>query len=100
MEDKKVNEVYVGVFEVEMSEGIKIETILAGIKDGEVRATIEHDKSAVPSLINFCNGISKLQNLKWRLLKFTNPEEVDLKDFGEINTTDYVNCGGGVMWKP
>jgi len=97
MTTTKVKAVYIGLFEVNVSEDMKIETILVGFRDGEVRATIEHEESAVPGLIELCNDLASSQNMKWRLVKCTNFEDINLKDYDEINQSDFKNIGG-TLW--
>lgn len=99
MKKEKVTKIFVGLFEIKVSDELTIETILAGVRNGEYRATIEHEESAVPSLITLCNELATSQNLKWRLVKCSNIEEINLKDYDEINHADFVNVGG-VLWNP
>jgi len=97
MKNQKVDKVYVGVFEISDGNGGQIETILAGVINGEFRATIEHNKNAVPNLIEMCNVISTQHGLKWRLLKFDKPDEVELDEFNNINMSNLVGYNG-VFW--
>lgn len=93
---KRIKEVYVGVFEIGKGER-PAETILTGLHQRpgggmEVRATIEHEMSALPSLIVFCQEISDRLHVPWRLLKYSSPEEVDKKTVDEYR--ELCTCTG------
>ena len=83
---RRIKEVYIGAFEIPGDESA--ESIFNGmhqLDNGsmQVRGTIEHELNAVPSLIVFCDFIADKLGLKWRLLKFEEPEEIDEKTIDE-----------------
>jgi len=90
---KRISEVYVAVFTVQLFEdNLKAETILAGFQNdpgnpmmARARATIETQISAVPDLVAMCDEIARQQEgiETYRLLKF------DKKGIHELNPEDF-----------
>lgn len=79
IETGRVTEIYVAVFPVAVGDGRKAEVILAGYqKDSnaphrrQVRATLETNAQAVPSLVALCDEIvaDQAEIESYRLLKF------------------------------
>lgn len=80
---EKISRVYLGAFRI-VDEKTDAETIMAGTYKEYVRATVETEPGAVPSLIAMCNDLSKNYNLEWRLLLF------DKNGITELDKKDYI----------
>ena len=95
---RKIKELYVGAFTIPDQQGMETaETILNGFRhmeDGsvQIRGSFEHELSALPALIAYCDYLADKLGCKWRLLKFENAEEISKETIEQYR--ELCSCAG------
>jgi len=90
MKINRVTELYVGLFGIDRGDGILEETIMFGVKDGKMQATVEHNLAAVPNMLELCDAImTEPVNVRGNHIGSFRLLQAPLKGAIELDPEDY-----------
>ena len=89
-EINRVAELYVGLFGIDLGDGVLEETIMFGVRDGKMQSTVEHNVAAVPQMLELCDAImDEPVNVRGNHIGSFRLLQVPIKDAITLDPEDY-----------